>query len=45
MEWLVSLFVLFVLVVSVLTGLKEGAVKHFFNIVAVLIAIFIGGLF
>jgi uncharacterized membrane protein required for colicin V production len=45
MEWLVSLFVLFVLLVSVFTGLKEGAVKHFFNLVAVLIAIFIAGLF
>jgi uncharacterized membrane protein required for colicin V production len=29
----------------VFTGLKEGAVKHFFNLVAVLIAIFIAGLF
>ena len=44
MEWLVSLFVLFVLLVSLLAGLKEGAVKHFFNLVAVLIAIFIAGL-
>ena len=45
MEWLVSLFVLFILLVSVFAGLKEGAVKHFFNLVAVLIAIFIAGLF
>jgi uncharacterized membrane protein required for colicin V production len=45
MEWLVSLFVLFVLIASVFAGLKEGAVKHFFNLVAVLIAIFIGGLY
>jgi len=44
MEWLVSLFVLFVLLASVFAGLKEGAVKHFFNLVAVLIAIFIAGL-
>lgn len=44
MEWLVSLFVLFILLVSLLAGLKEGAVKHFFNLVAVLIAIFIAGL-
>jgi len=45
MEWLVSLFVIFILLVSLLAGLKEGAVKHFFNLVAVLIAIFIAGLF
>jgi uncharacterized membrane protein required for colicin V production len=45
MEWLVSLFVIFILLVSVFAGLKEGAVKHFFNLVAVLIAIFIAGLF
>jgi len=45
MEWLVSLFVLFILLVSVFAGLKEGAVKHFLNLVAVLIAIFIAGLF
>ncbi len=45
MEWLVSLFVLFILLVSVFAGWKEGAVKHFFNLVAVLIAIFIAGLF
>jgi len=45
MEWLVSLFVLFILLVSLLAGLKEGAVKHFFNLVVVLIAIFIAGLF
>jgi len=44
MEWLISLFVLFILLVSLLTGLKEGAVKHFFNLVAVLIAIFTAGL-
>jgi len=43
MVW-VSLFVVFVLLVSLLAGLKEGAVKHFFNLVAVLIAIFIAGL-
>ena len=41
MEWLVSLFAVFILLVSVCAGLKEGAVKHFFNLVAVLIAIFI----
>jgi uncharacterized membrane protein required for colicin V production len=44
MEWLVSLFVLFILLVSVFAGLKEGAVKHLFNLVAVLVAIFIAGL-
>jgi len=44
MEWLVSLFVLFVLLVSLFAGLKEGAVRHFFNLVAVLIAIYIAGL-
>ena len=44
MEWLVSLFAVFILLVSVFAGLKEGAVKHFFNLVAVLIAIFIAGL-
>ena len=44
MEWLVSFFVLFVLLASLFAGLKEGAVKHFFNLVAVLIAIFIAGL-
>jgi len=43
MEWLVSLFVLFVLLVSLLAGLKEGVVRHFFNLVAVLIALFIAG--
>ena len=44
MEWLVSLFVLFVLVVSLFAGFKEGAVKHFFNLVVLFIAIFISGL-
>ena len=44
MEWLISLFVLFILLVSLLAGLKEGVVKHFFNLAAVLIAIFIAGL-
>ncbi len=44
MEWLVSLFAVFILLVSVFTGLKEGAVKHFFNLVAVLVAIYIAGL-
>lgn len=43
MVW-VSLFVVFVLLVSLLAGLKEGAVKHFFNLVAMLIAVFIAGL-
>ncbi|UCG10127.1 MAG: CvpA family protein [Dehalococcoidia bacterium] len=43
MVW-VSLFVVFILLVSLLAGLKEGAVKHFFNLVVVLIAIFIAGL-
>ncbi len=42
--WLVSLFVVFVLIVSLLAGLKEGAVRHFFNLVAVLIAIYVAGL-
>lgn len=42
--WLVSLFVVFVLIVSLLAGLKEGAVRHFFNLVATLIAIYIAGL-
>ncbi len=44
MEWLVSLFVVFVLLVSLFAGLKEGAIRHFFNLVAVLIAIYIAGL-
>ena len=44
MEWLVSLFVLFVLVVSLFAGFKEGAVKHFFNLAVLFIAIFISGL-
>ncbi len=44
MEWLVSLFVIFILLVSLLAGLKEGAVRHFFNLVAVLVAIYIAGL-
>ena len=45
MEWLVSLFALFILLLSVFAGLKEGAVKHFFNLVATFVAIFIGGLY
>ena len=45
MEWLVSLFALFILLVSIFAGLKEGAVKHFFNLVATFAAIFIGGLY
>jgi len=44
MVW-VSLFAIFILLLSLLAGLKEGAVRHFFNLVAVLIAIFIAGLF
>ena len=43
MVW-VSLFIVFILLFSLLAGLKEGAVKHFFNLVAVLIAVFIAGL-
>ena len=43
MVW-VSIFVVFILLVSLLAGLKEGAVKHFFNLVAVLIAVFVAGL-
>ena len=44
MEWLGSLFVLFILLVSLFAGLKEGAVKHFFNLVALFLAVFIAGL-
>jgi len=44
MVW-ISLFVVFVLLVSVFAGLKEGAVRQFFNLVALLIAIYIAGLF
>ena len=44
MEWLVSLFAVFILLVSLVTGLKEGAVRHFFNLVAVLVAIYVAGL-
>ena len=43
MEWLASLFVLFILLLSLLAGLKEGAVRHFFNLVALLIAIPLAG--
>lgn len=42
--WLVSLFVVFILIVSLLAGLKEGAVRHFFNLVAVLVATYAAGL-
>jgi len=42
--WLVSFFAIFVLIVSLLAGLKEGAVRHFFNLVAVLFAVYIAGL-
>ena len=45
MEWLVSLFALFILLISIFAGLKEGGVKHFFNLVATFVAIFIGGLY
>jgi uncharacterized membrane protein required for colicin V production len=45
MEWLVSLIALFILLVSVFAGLKEGVVKRFFNLVATFLAIFIGGLY
>jgi uncharacterized membrane protein required for colicin V production len=44
MEWLVSLLALFVLLASLFAGLKEGAVKHFFNLLVLFIAIFISGL-
>ena len=40
---LVSLFVILILAVSLLAGLKEGAVKHFFNLGAALIALPIAG--
>jgi uncharacterized membrane protein required for colicin V production len=43
MEWLVSLFVLFVLLVSLFAGLKEGAVRHSFNLVTLFITIYIAG--
>jgi len=41
--WLVSLFVIFILIVSLFAGIKEGAVRHFFNLVAVLIATYVAG--
>ena len=41
---LVSLFVVFILFISLIAGLKEGAVKHFFNLVAVVIAAIVAGL-
>ena len=43
MEWLVSLFVVFVLLVSLFAGFKEGAVRHSFNLVALFITIYIAG--
>ena len=39
-----ALVVIFILLVSLLAGLKEGAVRHFFNLVAVFVAIYIAGL-
>ncbi len=43
MVW-VSLFVVFILFVSFLAGLKDGGVKHFFNLAVSLLAIYIAGL-
>ena len=42
--WLISLFVIVILVVSFFVGLKEGAVKRLFSLVATLIAIVLAGL-
>ena len=43
MIW-VSLFAVLILILSFLGGLREGAVRHFFNLVALLIAIPLAGL-
>ena len=43
MVW-VSLFAVFILVVSLLQGFKDGAIKHFFNLVALFLAVFLTGL-
>ena len=42
--WLVSIFAVFVLFFSFIGGLKEGAVKQFFNLVILLIAIPLAGI-
>lgn len=44
MSWIVSLFVIFILIVSFLGGMKEGAVKNFFSFISLLIAIPLTGL-
>ncbi|MFH1650751.1 MAG: CvpA family protein [Chloroflexota bacterium] len=41
---LVDLFAGFILIVGLLTGLKEGAVKHFFNLMIAVVAIPLTGL-
>ncbi|MDY6892761.1 MAG: CvpA family protein [Chloroflexota bacterium] len=43
MVW-VNIFVVFILLISLLAGLKEGAVKHFFNLMIAVIAVFVAGL-
>ena len=44
MSWLVDVFVIIILILSFVGGLKEGAVKNFFSLVALIIAIPLTGL-
>ena len=44
MSWLISIIVLIILVISFLGGMKEGAVKNFFSLLALIIVIPLTGL-
>ena len=44
MSWVVSIFVIIILILSFIGGLKEGTVKNFFSLIALIIAIPLTGL-
>ena len=44
MSWLIDIIVIIVLIISFFSGLKEGAVKNFFQLLACIIAILLAGL-
>jgi uncharacterized membrane protein required for colicin V production len=42
--WLVSIIAVLILILSFFGGIREGVVKHFFNLVALIIAIPLAGI-
>jgi uncharacterized membrane protein required for colicin V production len=44
MSWIIDIFVIIILILSFIGGLKDGAVKSFFSLLALIIAIPLAGL-